>query len=125
MRLPINVQLQEEMKNLSTIEQSKENWKTLLDFSSDHSLLYTIRIINEIKANKEISGEWRKKFIRLDGFTHLLRCFLEMELHTIENSLSLKCLDNLILLIYELQHQDNSLQMEMCQLVEKITPRCL
>lgn len=101
MRLPINVQLQEEIKNLNTIEQSKDNWKHLLDFSSDHSLLYTIRIINEIKANKEISGEWKKKFIRLGGFTHLLRCLLEMELHSIENSLSVKCLDNLILLIYE------------------------
>jgi len=27
MRLPTNVQLKEEIKNLSTIEQSKENWK--------------------------------------------------------------------------------------------------
>lgn len=97
----------------------------MLDYSSDHSLLYTIKIINEIRKNQEVSVEWNKKFVKLGGFTHLLKCFLHMELHKIENSLSHKCIDSLIMLIYEFQNKDNALKQEMIELVDQVTPRCL
>jgi hypothetical protein len=34
---------------MKSVEESKDNWLKILDYTSDHSLLYTIKIIQEIK----------------------------------------------------------------------------
>lgn len=94
MRLPYNLKRKNAIFSLELIVQSKDNWKQIFDYSSDHSLLYTLNIIGLL--NKKERSQWNEKFIKLGGFEHLLECFVKLNLKKIENSLSLKCLDSLV-----------------------------
>lgn len=46
------------------------------------------------------SEGWKTNFLKLGGLHHLLNTFIELDIKRIDNALTMKCIDNLIQLIY-------------------------
>lgn len=43
---------------------------------------------------------WRDKFVERGGFSHLLHTFISLDIKSIETNLSLKCIEQLILMLW-------------------------
>ena len=84
-------------------------------------LLYSVKIMREMLKKPDFT----EKFVKLGGFEHLLKCFLDLHTKKIENALSIKCLENLIMIIFELSTKVAELKAILLQMVDRIVPRCL
>lgn len=109
-KLPVNAKLHQD---ISQLQGAKEGWNSLLDSRSTHKLLYSLKIIeglhgpkpNKGQANEEATkalGEfkdlsvWKRRFIELGGFRHLLDTLIGLQIEAIDSKLTLRCIESLI-----------------------------
>jgi hypothetical protein len=52
-KIPVNARLQQEIKELSGVMENARNWERILDPSSTNKLLYSLKIINSLHAQKK------------------------------------------------------------------------
>jgi hypothetical protein len=45
--------------------------------------------------------QWRYKFVSMGGFMHLLKTFIHLDLKAIDTNLTMKCIEHLILILYD------------------------
>ncbi|CDW78729.1 UNKNOWN [Stylonychia lemnae] len=110
-KLPVNVKLSQEIKELSGLGENSKNWERLLDPKSTNKLLYSLRIINNLHSNKKDPKcqQWKYKFVSLGGFTHLLKTFINLEIKQIDTNLILKCVEHLIFILHDFIVNDREL----------------
>ena len=65
---------------------------------------------NQILQLYEVQRVWKQEFIQLGGFTHLLRCLVQLNLHEIKSSLELKAIRCLISIIFKFINHDKEMQ---------------
>ena len=58
--------------------------------------LYDDDYNEQLLQDYEIQRFWKQEFIQLGGFTHLIRCLVQLNLHEIKSSLELKAIRYLI-----------------------------
>jgi hypothetical protein len=95
--------------------EDQTQWSKLLDPKSTHKLLYSLKIIQTICNNKKDQKvtQWKFKFIQMGGYQHLINTFIGLEIQSIETSLTLKCIEALIMIIYEFIQFDKNLLSEV------------
>ncbi|ETK97400.1 hypothetical protein L915_00040 [Phytophthora nicotianae] len=85
-RLPTNNGLLRKMIRLRRAENEVADWSDLLDSSNIHRLLYALRLVEallipiESTSNGELNSgrrQWRERFVRLGGATHLYETLLK------------------------------------------------
>lgn len=83
--------------------ENKANWDRILDPKSTNKLLYSLKIITSFLDNRKDQKvvQWRFKFVSMGGFNHLLKTFANLEIKEIETNLSMKCIEHMILLLYD------------------------
>jgi hypothetical protein len=115
-KIPVSAKLQQEIKELSGVMEDKENWSKILDPKSTHKLLYSLKIINNIhNSNKKDPKveQWRFKFVNMGGFSHLLNTFINLGIKNIDTFLTLKCIENLILILSDYIQLNSKLKDEV------------
>ena len=110
-------------------------WNSLLDPQAIFKLLYCLQIMSsqfmnvalpqrddelydedmnqEFNAAIEAYGVqrvWKQEFIELGGFTHLLNCLEQLNLHEIRSSLELKAIRTLISIIFKFVNHFGEMQ---------------
>ena len=97
-----------------------------------NNLLYSLKIVNTLYSSRSPAKsvqqsllQWRLKFTSLGGFSHLLHTFAHLTLPSIDTTLTLKCIDNLIIILYEFFTQDKDLVKEVMALKEVIVDKCV
>jgi hypothetical protein len=53
--------------------------------------------------------QWRTTFVQLGGTQHLLHTFINLNIVSIENSLTLKCIEKLLMILFEFVGIDKSI----------------
>ena len=110
-------------------------WNSLLDPQAIFKLLYCLQIMSSQFMNValpqrddelydedmnqefnaaieayEVQRAWKQKFIGLGGFTHLLNCLEQLNLHEIRSSLELKAIRTLISIIFKFVNHFGEMQ---------------
>lgn len=103
--------MQQEIKDLSGISGNPANWERILDPKSTNKLLYSLNIISSLHTNKKDPKalQWRFKFVQMGGFAHLLKTFISLDLKHIDTSLTMKCIESLIIILYDFIVTDKEL----------------
>ncbi len=114
-KLPINIKLQQEIKELSGVMENKANWEKILDPKSTYKLLYSLKIINALHGNRKDTKatQWKFKFVQMGGFNHLLRTFISLDVISIETNLTMKCIEHLIIILYDFITSDKELSKQV------------
>lgn len=104
-QLPVNKELHERIKRLEGVQE--QGWSSLLDAGSTSKLMYSLRIIEgldddslaSIGASSDTASpltEWKKRFVALGGFRHLLDAFTSLASGEIDSKLTLRCVESMV-----------------------------
>ncbi len=115
------------MKELQLVSKDPGNWSIILDPKSTLKLLYTLKILTTLNNNKKDTKtlQWRQTFFKLGGFHHLLTTFLQLDIKKIETSLTLKCIEYLINLLFEFSQLDKNVVGEVLKQKETFVMKCI
>ena len=92
-------------QKLDQLEINEDNeWEELIDGHSLHKLLYSLQII--ITKSKKQDTEWMNKFLALNGYSHLFKTFLQIDVTKVNSNLSFKSINILCSLICEAMQEN-------------------
>jgi len=126
------------------LQGAQDGWDSLLDSKSTHKLLYSLKIIEGLelgtgeaakKANTNNNQgqapegnqnlEWKQKFIKLGGFTHLLSTLIGLKLEAVDSKLTLRCIESILAALIDFTSVEQSLQEEIYEKREAVVLTCL
>lgn len=142
-KLPVNAKLHQD---ISQLRGAKEGWNSLLDSRSTHKLLYSLKIIEGLNERKQ--GErarkaqadeqssnslgdfkdlsaWKRRFIELGGYRHLLDTLIGLQIEAIDSKLTLRCIESLLAALLDFMQVDQALQDEILAKKEAVVLTCM
>ena len=142
-KLPVNAKLHQD---LCQLQGAKEGWNSLLDSTSTHKLLYSLKIMEGLNGRKqgERTGKgqmseqtngafgdfedltaWKRRFIELGGVRHLLDTLVGLQIEAIDSRLTLRCIESLLAALLDFMHVDQALQGEILAKKEAVVLTCM
>ena len=131
-------------QDLCQLQGAKDGWNSLLDSTSTHKLLYSLKIMEGLNTRKqgdragkgqdqtnsalgdfEDLTAWKRKFIELGGVRHLLDTLFGLQIEAIDSRLTLRCIESLLAALLDFMRVDQALYGEILQKKEPVVLTCM